>query len=459
MEAHNARCKAKRILEVGGRYGSKPTKNGGRGSHHRRRGHNLHPQGKSVRLNKITRYFKSNSSKISKSERDHSSFQKKPGDEDLEKGRRPPKWLSISTDSDQILMASVAPKLQASITATLNTWGRYRWGAHWTLRLHHHEAEDELILMSSYRPELLNSIKMMILDCFLPEGVSDLCSHMPLLCGKVPEGRWDEAVPVAIYYTDWREDVQCHLMQKTEVMTHLFLTIRDDPHANSQNLAKTISKRDFELFKNASLRYRAYRAENMLDWARVQMVKMTIVTFTDRDNTNEDLFLSLSALSQLTYPGKSVIQAHESCVKWDITKDEKLCARERNGEWVSTVDTKELLSTLWPEVSARRYVGQRHPLFPTYWDEGVVKTHTVLPKRRPVKDALEEKLTTIKEERDKFSTELKLVNRTVSQVTKHNETLLKQKAEVEKRLSDASGRPLSGFYLSGEEERRIKDKV
>ena len=102
LEAHNARSKAKRILEVGGRYGSKPTKNGGRGSHHRRRGHHLHPQGKTVRLNKITRYFKSNSSKISKSERDHSSFQKKPGDEDLEKGRRPPEWLSISTDSDQI---------------------------------------------------------------------------------------------------------------------------------------------------------------------------------------------------------------------------------------------------------------------------------------------------------------------------------------------------------------------
>lgn len=44
-------------------------------------------------------------------------------------------------------------------------------------------------------------------------------------------------------------------------------------------------------------------------------------------------------------------------------------------------------------------------------------------------------------------------------MTRHNETLLRQKADLEKRLTESSGRPLGGFHLSGEEERRIEDKV
>ena len=459
LNAHNLRSKAQKICEVEGRYGKQTRSH--RGSHHRGRGRHLPSQGRSSKFNKITRYFKSTSSKISKSDRDHEALSRKPIDDELERGKKQPSWLSNAKTSDQILLGSIAPKIQASITCTLNAWGRFMWSRHWTLRLHHHDAEDNLILWSSYRHDVLNSIKMMLLDQFLPEAVNDLCGHLPMISGVPPNKKWDEPCPVAIYYSDWPEDLHCHLLQKSDVMTHIFITIDNDAHANPQNLERIISQRDFQLFTDARERYQAYRSESLEDWARIQMISSaSVVTFTDKDNTSEELFNSLSAFSQLTYPGKSIIQSEESGIQWSVRKDEKLCTRKKNGEWMGTNDPKAALLSLMPRGDGcMKYLSHSLPLFPTYQEEGNVKIHMEMPRRRAYKDLLERALNTSKIEKDDLKTELMLINRTAMQLSRHNENLMRQKTEVEKRLSDTMCRPLSGFHLAGEEEKIIEAKV
>ena len=106
-----------------------------------------------------------------------------------------------------------------------------------------------------------------------------------------------------------------------------------------------------------------------------------------------------------------------------------------------------------------KYLSHSLPLFPTYQEDGNVKIHTEMPRRRAVRDLLERALNTSKIERDQLKTELMLINRTALQLSRHNENLLRQKAEVEKRLSDTMCRPLSGFQLAGEEEKIIEAKV
>ena len=337
----------------------------------------------------------------------------------------------------------------------------FMWSRHWTFRIHHHDAEDNLILWSSYRHDVVNSIKMMILDQFLPEAVNDMCGHLPMIAGVLPNKKWDEPCPVAIYYTNWPEDIHCHFLQKSDVMTHIFITLENDAHASPQNLSKIISQRDFQLFTDARMRYRAYRSESLEDWARIQMISnASVVTFTDKDNTSEELFNSLSAFSQLTYPGKSIIQSEESCLQWSVRKDEKLCTRKKNGEWTGTNDPKDALLSLMPRGDGcMKYLSHSLPHFPTYQEDGNVKIHTEMPRRRAVRDLLERALNTSKIERDQLKTELMLINRTALQLSRHNENLLRQKAEVEKRLSDTMCRPLSGFQLAGEEEKIIEAKV